>query len=208
MSVTDGVAKTGEVLLSSSNKFHTQTRVFPVLVNPCTTQNSCLKWIEIVIVWVYYTISFAVSFVKQFGALLFLFFNLYFGLRVTGEGAVPKLSYDPYCELDTKSGGYIFLKGCGKLRQSAGNQRKSEKIDYLVNLSSKFAAHSGCIEGVQFKEEDDNTYFLGKLLFEFIFLFISLTSKKTYFPNVLCNTYIQIMEHFVDKSTPFKFNEA
>ena len=49
---------------------------------------SVLKLIEIVILWVYYTIPFGLSFFRYFFAL---FFNNFLWLRITDEGSIPEM---------------------------------------------------------------------------------------------------------------------
>ena len=52
---------------------------------------SVLKLIEIVIVWVYYTIPFGFSLFRYFLAPLIIFLNYFVWLRITGEGSVPEM---------------------------------------------------------------------------------------------------------------------
>ena len=52
---------------------------------------SMLKLIEIVILWVYYTIPFGLSFFRYFLALFFNFFNYFVWLRITDEGSIPEM---------------------------------------------------------------------------------------------------------------------
>ena len=49
------------------------------------------KSIEIVILWVYYTIPFGFSLFRHFGASLFNFLNYFVWLRITDEGSVPEM---------------------------------------------------------------------------------------------------------------------
>ena len=51
----------------------------------------CLKFLEIVILWVYYTIPFGLTLFGHFWAYIFNFLNyMYFlWLRITDEGSVP-----------------------------------------------------------------------------------------------------------------------
>ena len=51
----------------------------------------CLKLIEIVILWVYYTIPFGFSLLRQFLVITFQFFKLNLWLRITDEGSVPEM---------------------------------------------------------------------------------------------------------------------
>ena len=54
---------------------------------------SVLKLMEIVILWVYYTIPFGFSFFRHFFlALFFNFYNNFLWLRITDEGLVPEMS--------------------------------------------------------------------------------------------------------------------
>ena len=50
-----------------------------------------LKLIEIIILWVYYTIPFGLSFFRYFLALFFNFFNYFLWLRITDEGSIPEM---------------------------------------------------------------------------------------------------------------------
>ena len=52
---------------------------------------SVLKWIEIVILWVYYTIPFGFSLFMHDWASLFNFYNFFLWLRITDEGPVPEM---------------------------------------------------------------------------------------------------------------------
>ena len=52
---------------------------------------SLLKLIEIVILWVYYTIPFGFSFFRHFLALFFNFYNYFLWLRITDEGSIPEM---------------------------------------------------------------------------------------------------------------------
>ena len=47
--------------------------------------------IEIVILWVYYTILFGLSFFRYFLALFFNLFNYFVWLRITDEGSIPEM---------------------------------------------------------------------------------------------------------------------
>ena len=52
---------------------------------------SVLKLIEIVILWVYYTIPFGLSVFRDFLALFCNFFNYFRWLRITDEGWIPEM---------------------------------------------------------------------------------------------------------------------
>ena len=49
----------------------------------------CLKFIEIAILWVYYTIPFGFTLFGHFWAYIFNFLNYFLWLRITDEGSVP-----------------------------------------------------------------------------------------------------------------------
>ena len=51
----------------------------------------CLKLIEIVILWVYYTIPFGFSLFRHFLVITFQLFILHVWLRITDEGSVPEM---------------------------------------------------------------------------------------------------------------------
>ena len=56
------------------------------------TENfSVFRLIEIVILWVYYTIPFGFSLFWHFWASMFNFWNYFVWLRITGEGSVPEM---------------------------------------------------------------------------------------------------------------------
>ena len=50
-----------------------------------------LKFIEIVILWVYYTIPFGISLFWHFLVITFQLFELHVWLRITDEGSVPEM---------------------------------------------------------------------------------------------------------------------
>ena len=50
-----------------------------------------LKLIEIVILWVYYTIPFGFSFFRDFLGIIFQLYQLPFWLRITDEGSIPEM---------------------------------------------------------------------------------------------------------------------
>ena len=51
----------------------------------------CLKLIEIVILWVYYTIPFGFSLIRHFLVITFQLLKLPVWLRITEEGSVPEM---------------------------------------------------------------------------------------------------------------------
>ena len=51
----------------------------------------CLKFIQIVILWVYYTIPFGFTLFWNFWAYIFNFLNYILWLRITDEGSVPEM---------------------------------------------------------------------------------------------------------------------
>ena len=51
----------------------------------------CLKLIAIVILWVYYTIPFGFSLLRQFLVIAVQLFILHVWLRITDEGSVPEM---------------------------------------------------------------------------------------------------------------------
>ena len=51
----------------------------------------CLKFIQIVILWVYYTIPFGFTLFWHFWAYIFNFLNYFLWLRITDEGSVPEM---------------------------------------------------------------------------------------------------------------------
>ena len=51
----------------------------------------CLKLIEIVILWVYYTIPFGFSLIWHFLVITFQLFRLHVWLRITDEGSIPEM---------------------------------------------------------------------------------------------------------------------
>ena len=70
-------------------KFYGRLRLICNVVK--ASKFSVLKLIEIVILWVYYTIPFGLSFFGTFGALFFTFFNYFLWLRITDEDSIPEM---------------------------------------------------------------------------------------------------------------------
>ena len=58
--------------------------------------SKCLKLIEIVILWVYYTIPVGFSLFWHFLVITFQLFKLHVWLRITDEGSVSEMRYGPY----------------------------------------------------------------------------------------------------------------
>ena len=50
-----------------------------------------LKLIEIVILWVYYTIPFGFSSFRHFWDIIFQLFNYFLWLKITDEGSIPEM---------------------------------------------------------------------------------------------------------------------
>ena len=72
-------AETIRITITRSHRFATETRF------------KILKLIEIVILWVYYTIPFGFSLFRYFLVITFQFFILHVWLRITDEGSVPEM---------------------------------------------------------------------------------------------------------------------
>ena len=70
-------------------KFYGRPRLIRTVLR--TSKFSLLKLIEIVILWVYYTIPFGFSFFRHFLALFFNFYNYFLWLRITDEGSIPEM---------------------------------------------------------------------------------------------------------------------
>ena len=70
-------------------KFYCQLRSIRSVLR--ASKFSVLKLIEIVIVWVYYTIPFGFSLFRQFWAFIFNFRNDIVRLRITDEGSLPEM---------------------------------------------------------------------------------------------------------------------
>ena len=51
----------------------------------------CLKFLEIVILWVYYAIPFGFTLFRHFWAYIFNFLKYVLRLRITDEGSVPEM---------------------------------------------------------------------------------------------------------------------
>ena len=68
-----------------------------------------LKLIEIVIVWVSYTIPFGFSFFRHFWGIIFPLFDYFLWLRITDEGSIPECAYGPYCYLNPILHGVYIL---------------------------------------------------------------------------------------------------
>ena len=70
--------------------------------------------IEIVILWIYYTIPSGFSLIWNFLVITFQLFRLHVWLRITDEGSVPYMistAYDPYRKFDPiKNGVYNLVE--------------------------------------------------------------------------------------------------
>ena len=80
---------TDQVRLSSLSvvKFYGQLRLIRSVLR--TSKFSVLKLIEIVTLWVYYTIPFGFTLFRHFRANIFYFWNHYVLRRITDEGSLP-----------------------------------------------------------------------------------------------------------------------
>ena len=70
----------------------------------------CLKFIEIVILWVYYTIPFGFTLFWQFLASLLNIINYVVWLRISDEGSVPEMRIWSISNLIDLNGVYILVE--------------------------------------------------------------------------------------------------
>ena len=71
---------------------------------------SIKKLIEIVILWVYYTIPFGFSFFRHFLVITFQFLNYTFGSETLTRVHFPKCAYDSYREFNQiKNGVHVYI---------------------------------------------------------------------------------------------------
>ena len=70
-------------------KFYSRLRLIRKVLR--ASKFSVWKLIEIVVLWVYYTIPFGFSLFKHFCALIFKVLNYFVWLRITDEGLVPEM---------------------------------------------------------------------------------------------------------------------
>ena len=94
---------------------------------------SVIKLIRIIILWVYYTISFGLSFFWHNGASLFNFLNHFVWLRITDKGAVPAFSLNIF---------YFFLNrnGIGLKFKNIINALSLQRYNIQNNHSQKWQA--------------------------------------------------------------------
>ena len=74
-------------------KFYGQLRLIRSVLRG--SKFSALKLIDIIILWVYYTIPFGFRVVRHFWASLFNWLNYFVWLRITDEGSVPEMRIWP-----------------------------------------------------------------------------------------------------------------
>ena len=79
-------------------KFYGRLRLIRSILR--ASKFSELKLIEIVILWVYYTIPYGFGLFRHFWASLFIFLNTLFGLELLTRVQYLKCAYGPYCKFN------------------------------------------------------------------------------------------------------------